>query len=53
MKAMDEIETNWLKRVLELATEELENLERDDIIREQIRSEQRDAVAYLKAALSD
>ena len=53
MKAMDEMETKWLKRVLELAEAELENLERDDVIREHIRSEQRDAVAYLKTALAD
>ena len=53
MNTLENLEKKWLKRVLELAQDELANLERDDVLREKTRSEQRDAVAYLKTALDE
>ena len=53
MSTIEELEKKWLKRVLQLAQDELANLERDDVLREKIRSEQRDAVDYLKTALDE
>ena len=53
MSTIEELEKKWLKRVLQLAQDELANLEREDVLREKIRTEQRDAVAYFKATLDE